>query len=438
MITPLTAAVDGTQAAHYSNITLRDFHILTPGQFIIRGPDADHAVGVSLDNVVMDGAKPDTVPAKFAKITIVGRGAYGVVPGGEGVTIDQSESKAGTLYDCTDKFTEFPVDSSAPVSVAAVAPTTKTIYIAADGSAQFYSLEAALHRVPPTGAVIQLAPGIYRERAYISQNHVTLRSLNTDPTKTVLVYDTGAGNGRIEHSPLPGGGATLTVMGDDFLAENITIQNDYKRTHHQPEPTSAAEALYTESDRSVFRNVHILGVQDTLFIASKSSDRWCKDCKTARMYFSHALVAGGVDFIYGDAKAVFDDCEIHSVGRGYLTAQSKHYPAQDSGFVFNHCKLTAEPGVQGVYLGRPWQSHATVVYLNTEMGAHIIPVGWSEWHDLHRLDTAFFAEYNSTGPGADAKDRTPKSHQLTAAEAARFEPKRFLAGSDGWDPTKVK
>ena len=132
-------------------------------------------------------------------------------------------------------------------------------------------------------------------------------------------------------------------------------------------------------------------------------------------------------------------CEIHSTEHsvGFLTAQSKHYPTEDSGYVFDRCKLTAEPDLKGkVYLGRPWRPYATVIYLNTEMGDQIIPAGWREWHpgETHSLDTAFFAEYNSTGPGAQPGEREPHAHILNAEQAKKYAPAVWLRGSDNWNP----
>jgi hypothetical protein len=74
------------------------------------------------------------------------------------------------------------------------------------------------------------------------------------------------------------------------------------------------------------------------------------------------------------------------------------------------------------------------------MGAHIMPAGWFDWKSAPapRLPTATYAEFNSSGPGADAKAREPYAKQLTAAEAKKYETKAFLAGADGWDPTKVQ
>jgi pectin methylesterase-like acyl-CoA thioesterase len=162
-------------------------------------------------------------------------------------------------------------------------------------------------------------------------------------------------------------------------------------------------------------------------------------CTPARQYFADCYIEGNVDFIFGDGDSVFENCEIHNTPHqgGYVTAQSKRYPEQDSTYVFNHCKLTAEPNVGTVWLGRPWRAYASVVFMNTEMGPHIGAAGWREWHpgETNYLETAFYAEYNSSGPGAHPGERDPHAKHLTAAEAARFETKRFLAGSDGWDPT---
>ena len=129
-----------------------------------------------------------------------------------------------------------------------------------------------------------------------------------------------------------------------------------------------------------------------------------QNCTPARQYFSDCYIAGNVDFIFGDGKAVFDHCEIHSTPHagGYITAQSKHYPDEDSGYVFEPLQAHCGSGRDGnVFLGRPWRPYATVIYLHTEMGDKIDPAGWREWHpgETHSLDTAYYAEFDSTGPG---------------------------------------
>jgi pectin methylesterase-like acyl-CoA thioesterase len=334
--------------------------------------------------------------------------------------------------------------------------------VAADGSAQYKTVQTAVDAVPATGGTILIAPGVYREQVVINQSHVTLRGIGTDAAATIVVDDTSQGTRGNKPSY-----ATVHVLGSDFHAFNLTFQNDYNRTHQQGFSGSQAQALNLEGDRNILDHVNILANQDTLYIGARgcgqAGSRRTQVISSAsslkaqpgatigaaaclpvatRSYFTHCLIAGNVDFIYGDGNAFFNDCEIHSTLHaegGYLTAQGKFLPNQQSMFVFDHCRLTAEPGEKHVYLGRPWRPYASVVFLHTEMGSHIEPVGWREWHpgETHSLDSAFYAEYKSRGPGANVRARDPHSHQLTAAQAKQFEAKVFLAGTDGWNPTKI-
>jgi pectin methylesterase-like acyl-CoA thioesterase len=200
--------------------------------------------------------------------------------------------------------------------------------------------------------------------------------------------------------------------------------------------------LLTTGDRGVFHNVRLLGNQDTVYAGSRNCAPDGQNCIPARQYFSDCYIAGNVDFIFGDGKAVFDRCEIHSTAHdgGFITAQAKHYPEEDSGFVLNRCKLTADSGVtKPVYLGRPWRPYATVVFLDTEMGSYIDPSGWREWHpgETHSIETVFYGEYNSTGPGARPDQRDPHTHFLTQEQARQFAASIFLRGPDNWDPLQA-
>jgi pectin methylesterase-like acyl-CoA thioesterase len=122
----------------------------------------------------------------------------------------------------------------------------------------------------------------------------------------------------------------------------------------------------------------------------------------------------------------------------FLTAQSKRYPEQQSGYVFDHCRVTADAGVDRVFLGRPWRWYSTVVFLDSELDAKVSPQGWKEWHagQTDRLATAFYAEYKSTGRGAAPELRESHSRQLTDAEAEKYKPSVFLVGQDRWNPTR--
>jgi pectinesterase len=310
----------------------------------------------------------------------------------------------------------------------------KTITVGATG-ADFTTIQAAVNSAPDAGAVIKIRPGVYREVVHVDKPKIQFRGDTDDWTKVVLVYGNSAAS-----TCGTGCSATLFVTGDDFFAGMMTIANDYSKTSDVP---SQAVALSLRADRVVLRHVRLLGAQDTLYASSMGCMKEGSECKTGRQYYADCYIEGHVDFIFGDAKAVFDGCEIRSIAHeagGYLTAQSNTRPEQDAGYVFNHCKITADAGAGDVYLGRPWRDYSTVIFINTDIEAPIMAAGWSEWKSAPqpRLPTATYAEFNSTGPGANPNAREPLSKQLTAAEAKRYETKTYLGGSDGWDPAAVK
>jgi polygalacturonase len=435
VFTPLYTTFSGDQLPIYQDITLQNIHVVTAGSYTFLGLDAEHKLGLTLDNVFADDQQHSTWLVKDAELTI-GSKRGNLEPKGDHVTVQQTASNApGKPLDCDARFVPFAALPTAPEMAGTVPPEDETLYVAADGTGDFYSIQRAIDTAPAKGALVLVAPGTYREVLTIDKNNIQLRSANKDASKTVVVMDKSAGaNGGTLHS------ATVNVTADNFVAENITFQNDFNATHQQVPVGSQALALLVTGDRAVFHNVRLLGNQDTVYAGNRPCDIDKKTCIPSRQYFFDCLIAGNVDFIFGDSKAVFDRCEIHSTAHdgGFITAQSKHYPEQDSGYVLNKCKLIADADVtSSVFLGRPWRPYATVVYLNTEMGTRIDPAGWREWHpgETHSLDTAYYAEFNSTGPGANHDQRDPHTHFLTPEQAKQFEPSVFLRGSDNWDPT---
>ncbi len=416
VFTPHYTTFTGDRLPIYRDISLENVHVLTPGAYTFYGLDPDHKLEIKLDNVFADDQKDSLFYNQDAAITLGPKlgnlepsgapndrsSSLGWEPKGDDITIAQAPGAApGQPLECNARFVPFPEDKTAPEMAGKIPPEDKTFYVAADGTGDYYSIQRALDMTPKTGgAVLSVSPGVYREVLTIDKPNITIRSANPDPSKTVIVNDRSAGqNGGTLHS------ATVNVTADNFFAENITFENDFNRTHEQTPQGSQALALLVTGDRAIFHNVRLLGNQDTVFAGSRNCTTNTPGCLLTRQYFSDCYIAGNVDFIFGDSKAIFENCEIHSSPHngGYITAQSKHYPDEDSGFVFDHCKLTADPGVVGnVYLGRPWRAYATVIYMHTWMGDKIAPAGWSEWHaeQTHSLDTAYYAEFDSSGPGA--------------------------------------
>ena len=417
VLTSMYTTFDGDKLPDYRDIVLRNVRSVTPGWLTLMGLDAQHRIEVGMENVTVDGVTPRQVTTSNAVV----RAHEGNVPWGGSEGSLQENTGAAPL-NCDDRFVRFPQMPTAPEAKATPPVEDKTLYVSGTGTGDYYSIQRAIDVAPPEGAVISVAPGTYREVLSIDKPNITIRGSHPDAGRAVIVADRSAGTaGGTLNS------ATVSVLADNFTAENVTFANDFNRTHEQLPVGSQALALLVTGDRAVFRNVRLLGNQDTLYAGGK------------RQYFTDCYIEGNVDFIFGDARAVFEGCEIHSTPHaiGFITAQGKSSAGQASGFVFQRCTLTAAPGVANVWLGRPWRPFATVVFLHTRMGAHIEPAAWREWHpgETHYMDTVSYAEFDNSGPGAHPAGRDPHTHRLTPSEAEAFEARRFLAGADAWDPT---
>ncbi len=393
----------------FEDITLRNVHIEGGGKLTkitLDGFDAAHPLGISFDRV--SGAEPGSAQITARNLQ------HPLKPG---------DLASGAPNGCITRYEPFPVSST-------------TLRVSADGSGDFVRVQDSVDAAT-AGETILLAPGTYREKVIVRTSGLTMRGTGSRAADTVIVLDQSAGStGSTFRS------ATAEVRAPDFHASNLTFANDFNRTHEQTAQGSQALALLVNGDRGIFRNVRLLGNQDTLYAASANCNPDGNPCVPARQYFADCYIEGNVDFIFGDGKAFFDHCEIHSTSHagGYITAQGKHYADEDSGFVFRNCTLTAEPGVSDVWLGRPWRAWASVVFLGSTMGPHIASQGWREWRpgETNYLDTVYYGEFESHGPGGDSGKRDPHTRILSPAEAAAFQPSAFLAGHDGWNPEESR
>jgi polygalacturonase len=436
---------EGEKIPVYRDIRFKNVSVLTPGGLALLGFDEQHRIGVSLDNVHVAacpgcGVQQD-VRAAHAEVTL-GPRRGNFTPAGADVSLtDRSLANAAAVtapaLDCSGRFVPFPEQPAAPAAATKVPPPDPTLYVAASGSGDYYSIQRAIDRAPATGAVISIGPGTYRERLVIDKPHIVLTSPYRDPSRTQIVADaSSAATGDTFTT------ATVEVKGADFRAENLTFVNEFNRTHEQKPQGSQALALSVWSDRAIFRNMRFIGDQDTLYAGSSDCSppgHAPVPCTLTRQYFEDCFIEGNVDFIFGNSLAVFEHCELHSNSHsiGYLTAQGKQHPDEQSLFVFNRARLTADAGVAHVWLGRPWRPRASVVFLRSEMGAHIEPAGFREWHpgETDYMGTVSYAEYASSGPGAHTGQRDPHVQQLSAEQAARYDARRILRRKDNWDPT---
>lgn len=303
--------------------------------------------------------------------------------------------------------------------------------VAADGSGQYTSLQAAINAAPmqtdPAAPrwVILVRAGTYRERIYVQRERGNIHVIGEDREKTVIVYNQHANILGPDAKPI-GTFRTPTVQidGDGMIWENLTVANDAGRPGPRPggPAVSQALALRADGDRLEFRGVRFLGWQDTILV------------NRGRHYFIDCYIEGSVDFIFGAATAYFDRCHLHVLADGYITAASTPKD-QAHGYVFADCRITGADGVK-TYLGRPWREFAQTVFLRTEMSATVRPEGWHNWNKPGAEQTAFYAEFASTGPGANNAARVKWAKPLTAAGAAALTAAAVLAGPDGWNPTQ--
>ncbi|MBR5715590.1 MAG: hypothetical protein IKX59_03325 [Bacteroidales bacterium] len=291
------------------------------------------------------------------------------------------------------------------------------IVVAADGTGDFTTIQAAIDAVPAfrktNRTTILVRKGTYKEKVIVAPCKINITLVGEEGA--VIAYDDFAQRlNRFGEETTTSGSATIYLYAPDFYAENITFQNTAG-------PVGQAVACFVSGDRCCFRNCRFLGFQDTLYTFGE-------DC---RIYFDRCYVEGTVDFIFGKSTAVFDHCEIHSLQNGFLTAPSTPQ-GQKYGYVFYDCSMTADEGVTEVYLSRPWRPYAKAVFVRCELGKHIAPVGWDAWDKEHPEETVLYAEYQSMGPGANPLGRAYFSRQLD--NLAGYDMLQILAGRDGWMP----
>jgi pectinesterase len=311
---------------------------------------------------------------------------------------------------------------AAIVSAAQRAPAAANAVVAADGSGDYTTVQAAIDAVPQNTRagsrwLIAVRPGTYRERVYIQREKRYVTLAGDDPSRVVITYDLSA------QQPGPDGRPTgtfrtptMTIDADDFVAERVTFENSAG-------PVGQAVAIRVDGDRAIFRNCRFLGWQDTMLL------------NRGRQYFEDAYIAGHVDFIFGGATAYFERPRIHVLRSGYITAASTP-PDVRFGFVFANGTITAEPGAM-TFLGRPWRDSAQVTFLGTEMSDAVVPEGWHNWDRPEREKTSRYSEFGSRGPGAHANQRVSWAGRLSSREARELSAATVLRGSDGWNPLLV-
>jgi pectinesterase len=284
------------------------------------------------------------------------------------------------------------------------------ITVAQDGSGDFTSIQEAINHSPAfpyRRVTISVKDGIYYEKVRIPECNPNISLIGESKEKTIITYDDYFGKINLGRNSTFYT-YTMSVEADDFMAQNLTIKNSAG-------PVGQAVALSLNANKVLISNCIILGNQDTFYATGNGNKQYLKDC----------YIEGTTDFIFGSATVLFENCTIHSKSNSYVTAAST--PQNTAfGFVFKNCKLTDGENVTEAYLGRPWRIYAKTVFINCEMGNHIKPEGWHNWSKPEAEKTAFYAEYNCSGPGFQPGKRVSWSHQLKKSQAKKYTIENIL------------
>ncbi|MCX2838244.1 pectinesterase family protein [Salinimicrobium sp. MT39] len=299
----------------------------------------------------------------------------------------------------------------------------REITVSKVGNADFTSIQEAINSTRDLGpgeVVIKIKSGTYNEKLEIPSWKHQLTLIGEDRENTLITNSDFSG----KIDPLTGKelstftSYTVLVRGNDIKIENLTIQNSSCGE-------GQAVALHVEGDRFVIKDANILGCQDTVYTATEGS----------RQLYLNCYIEGTTDFIFGEATAVFKECTIKSLKNSFITAAATPQN-QEFGYVFLNCKFIATQGVNEVYLGRPWRPYAKTVFINSYLGDHILPEGWDHWPGdkmfPNKERTAYYAEFNSSGPGASPATRVNWSHQLSLEEASKYNLQNIFSIEKDW------
>ncbi|OAY54171.1 pectinesterase/pectinesterase inhibitor PPE8B [Manihot esculenta] len=309
---------------------------------------------------------------------------------------------------------------------------TPDAIVAADGTGNFTKIMDAVSAAPDYSMgryIIYIKKGFYNEYVDIKKKKWNLMMVGDGMGVTVI-----SGNRSFIDGWTTFRSATFAVSGRGFIARDITFENTAGAAKHQ------AVALRSDSDLSVFYRCEIKGYQDTLYT------------HTMRQFYRECRISGTVDFIFGDATAVFQNCQILAKKglpsqKNTITAQGRKDPNQPTGYSIQFCNISADIDLLPVtsstytYLGRPWKNFSRTVVMQSYMSDAIRPEGWLEWNGDQFLDTLYYGEYSNYGPGAGLANRVrwPGYHILnTSNEASNYTVAVFIEGNLWLPSTGVK
>ncbi|KAJ6725283.1 PECTINESTERASE [Salix viminalis] len=296
------------------------------------------------------------------------------------------------------------------------------VTVAKDGSGKYKTVKEAVASAPDNGKtryVIYVKKGTYKENVEVGKKKKNVMLVGDGMDSTIITGSLNVVDGSTTFNS-----ATVVAVGDGFIAQDIQFQNTAGPAKHQ------AVALRVGADQSVINRCRIDAYQDTLYTHS------------LRQFYRDSYVTGTVDFIFGNAAVVLQNCKLvprkpMSGQKNMLTAQGRTDPNQNTGTSIQKCDIIASSDLKPVqssfksYLGRPWKLYSRTVVMQSNIGDLIDPAGWSAWDGDFALKTLYYGEYLNQGAGAGTSKRVNWAgyHVITSAtEAKKFTVAEMIQG----------
>ncbi|KAF8775142.1 hypothetical protein HU200_004538 [Digitaria exilis] len=298
---------------------------------------------------------------------------------------------------------------------------------------EYKTVREAVAAAPDYGEgpfVVRVKEGVYRETVSVPWEKTNVVLVGDGMGKTVITGDLNADTPGVSTFNT----ATVGVLGDGFMARDLTISNTAGPDAHQ------AVAFRSTADRTVLDSVELLGHQDTLY------------AHAMRQFYTRCRVAGTVDFVFGNSASILHATSLVVLPRQLrpekgendaVTAQGRTDPAQPTGIVLSRCSVNGSdeylslyrerPDVHRVYLGRPWKEYSRTVYLRCTLAEIVQPQGWMPWNGDFALKTLYYGEFSSDGPGAGAGRRVTWSSQVPEDHVDVYTVGNFIQGQE-WIP----